>query len=137
MPATIGFPLFLGATVLLLASAIATGLARRRRVHLALVAATFTGLGLAIFFAERLGQLYDLEAAGRIYPIHLAVAKLATLCYLAPVVTGIRLLRGSGTRRWHRKAAVLVVLMTLLTATTGSWMLHEAPRRAAADLTDP
>ncbi len=141
MHPSVGFPFFLTLTVVLLALDVWTGLRRRRRLHLALVATTLASLALAIVFAERLGELYDLEAAGRIYPFHLAIAKLATAAYLLPIATGVRLLVAqAGTalarkRRLHLRAALFTIALTLLTALTGSWMLlaSEPLERSALD----
>lgn len=123
MSSTVGFACFLALTVVLLGLDVWTGRGGRRRAHLTLVASTFVSLGLAIYWAERLGHEYDLEAAGAIYPIHLAVAKTATLAYLAPVVTGIRLLAGRGSRRAHHRAAYVALALTLVTALTGITMI--------------
>ena len=67
-------------------------------MHLALVATTLASLGATIFFAERLGTLYDLSASGRIQGVHLFFAKTTVLAYLFPVATGLWTLR-NGSRR--------------------------------------
>lgn len=124
-PAT-GFVVFLVVTVLLLAGVTATGLLARRRAHLTLVACAVTSLGVTIYFAERLGTLYDLEAAGWITPFHLTLAKVTTVAYLLPIVTGLRLLKDPTRRPLHRRVAFLVLGLTLLTAGTGTWMILAA-----------
>lgn len=128
MHPTVGFPLFLVLTVALLGCDVWTGLRAKRRQHLTLVALTIVSLGIAIYFAEQLGELYDLEAAGRIYPVHLAIAKIATAAYLLPIVTGIRLLRGGRSRRLHLRVAMLAIALTVTTAVTGTWMILAAER---------
>jgi len=85
-------------------------------------------VSLKIFYAEKLGELYDLAKAGWITPVHLALAKLTTLLYLAPVVTGVMTIRNAVHRPKHRAAAYLVLGMTVLTAGTGSWMILAAEK---------
>lgn len=126
-PAT-GFPLFLGLTVGLLIADVVTGRRGALRTHLSCVALTFVCLGVTIYFAEGLGELYDLEAAGAITPVHLTLAKLTTAAYLLMVVTGVRTLRDRSRRRAHRLAAVVVLTMTVVTAVTGAAMLARSPR---------
>lgn len=124
---TLGFVLFLALTLALLGGVVVTGLRARRRVHLVLVASAVVSLGVTIFYAERLGELYDLEAAGAITPIHLAIAKVTTLAYLAPIATGIATIRNPAWRDWHRRAAYTVLALTVLTAVTGTWMVLASP----------
>lgn len=125
-----GFVVFLALTLALLGIVVATGLAARRRVHLTAVALAVLSLGTTIFFAERMGDHYDLAAAGRITPVHLAIAKLTTLAYLGPVVTGVLTIRDARWRPRHRVCAFLVLAMTVATAVTGTWMVLAAPRLA-------
>ena len=115
-------------TLLLLGGAVATGRRHERRKHFAIVACVFVSLGLTIWAAERLGAVYDLASAGMMKPIHLTLAKAASLSYLLPVITGIRLLRGSGGRGAHRFAAGLAIFLTVIAAVTGTWMILLATR---------
>jgi len=110
-------------TLVLLSGAVASGLGRRRRTHFALVASVFVSLGLTIWAAERLGTIYDFASAGLMKPIHLALAKAASLSYLLPLITGIRLLRGAGSRGAHRLSAFFAILLTVIAAVTGVWMI--------------
>lgn len=128
-----GFLVFLSVTLVLLASAVWTGFAHRRRAHLALVVSAVAALGITIYFAERLGGLYDLESAGAITPIHLFLAKLTTLAYLLPIASGIRLWFRPGGRGLHRTLAFLVLGMTALTAATGTAMVLLAEPKAALE----
>lgn len=121
-----GFVGFLALTVILLASTVATGLLRKLRVHLTLVAFTVASLATTIYYAEQLGKLYDLKAAGAIMDVHLALAKLATASYLAPVLSGIATLRNRSWRKLHFKLAIITVVLTLLSAGTGLWMILAA-----------
>ena len=125
------FPAFLVGTVLLLVAVVATGLRGRVRPHLALVALTVASLGTTIYFAEKLGALFDLDSAGAITPVHLALAKLATLAYLGPVVSGVMTLRNRAHKRLHLRIALMVLALTVATACTGVWMLSAAEPLAA------
>ena len=132
MDPDLGFPLFLGLTVAILALVVWTGVKGRVRLHLPLVGSALASLGVTIWFAERLGERYDLEGAGLITPVHLTVAKVTTLAYLLPIATGLRTLRDRRHKRLHFRAAMLVLGMTLLTAVTGTWMLLSAERTDGA-----
>ena len=127
-----GFVAFLALTLVLLAAVVWSGLRARRIVHLPCVALTLASLGVTIYFAEQMGEHYDLESAGWITPLHLTLAKLTTLAYLAPLVTGILTLRDAGWRRRHRVCAFVVLALTVATAVTGTWMLLAAERLPAA-----
>jgi len=128
LPAFIGMFLL---TVVLLLSVAWTGHKARRSLHLKLVVVTVASLAFTIFVAERLGRNYDLDAAGRIYPIHMFLAKTATASYLLPVVTGIATLRNQRFRRLHGRIALVVILLTVSAAVTGTWMILQAPPLAA------
>lgn len=128
MGPTVLFVLSLGITVLLLGVVVATGLKARLRVHIPTVAAVVISLGFTIYFAEQLGRFYDLEAAGPITPIHLALAKVTVGAYLLPIVTGILTLRNRAHKRLHLSAAMIVLTFTALTAVTGCLMVYWAPR---------
>lgn len=132
-----GFLVFLSVTLVLLASAVWTGFARRRRLHLALVVAAVAALGVTIYYAEQLGELYDLESAGAITPIHLALAKFTTFAYLLPIASGIRVWFRPGGRTLHRTLAFLVLGLTVITAATGTAMvLMSEPKAALQGATD-
>lgn len=119
----VGFVTFLVVTLALLSAAVWTGFAHRRRVHLVLVIVAVASLGVTIYFAEQLGDLYDLESAGSITPIHLFLAKLTTFAYLLPIVSGIRLWFRPGGRALHRVLAFTVLALTVVTAATGTAMV--------------
>jgi len=123
MQAGPAFVSFLLLTVLLLLGVLVTGLKARRRQHITLVCSALVSLGVTIYFAEKLGESYDIHSAGVITPIHLTLAKITVLAYLLPIVTGIRTLRDGRHRRLHRKLAFLVLGLTLLTTGTGTAML--------------
>jgi len=126
----LGFPLFLVATVLLLGGVVATGLRGRLRLHLALVASALASLAVAIWYAKQLGNLYDLESAGLVTDVHLALAKATTAAYLLPLVTGALTLRNRRHKPLHFKLAMAVLALTLLTTVLGLWMILAAERLA-------
>ena len=128
MSPTGGFLSCLALTLVLLALVVATGLRAMRRLHIPLVACAIASLGATIRFALEVGKLYDLASAGAITPIHLAIAKITTAAYLLPVASGLRTIFWPGTRPLHRKLAMLVLGMTVLTAITGTIMLLSSKR---------
>jgi hypothetical protein len=121
-----GFYTFLGVTVAALAAVVYTGTTAQRRAHLLAVVATAAGLAAAIFYALELGELYDLEAAGVITPIHLTLAKITTAAYLLPIVTGVLTWRDARWRRLHARLAWTIVALTVVTTVTGALMLMGA-----------
>lgn len=127
----VGFLVFLGVTLVLLGGVVATGYAAKRKQHLTLVFFAVTSLLTTIYFAEKLGTLYDLESAGWIYPVHLAFAKTTTVAYLAPIVLGWITMRRPTMLLWHRRAAFTVLFLTVCTAATGAWMLLAADKLPA------
>lgn len=129
MTPTVGFLLFLAVTLALLGCVVFTGLKARRRIHLPLVVCAVASLGVTIYFAEKLGHLFDLKSAGAIYPIHLFIAKTTTAFYIVPVITGIMTIRNPTRRSLHRKVAITVLALTVLTAVTGTAMVMMSDRR--------
>lgn len=126
MSATAGFLGSLALTLVALGVVFWSGLRARLRVHFPAVASAVVLLGVTIWFAEQLGREYDLEAAGTIKPVHLALAKLATAAYLMPLVTGVMTLRDRRHRRLHLAAALLTLALTVAAAVTGTWMVLAA-----------
>ncbi len=127
MTPTVGFPVSLGVTVLLLVCVVITGLGGRVKLHIPLVFATVLALATAIFFAEKLGKLFDLAATGTLWTVHLALAKTATAAYLLPITTGVLTLRDRKHRRLHFWCAMITLALTVATAITGTWMISVAP----------
>ena len=119
----VGFIGFLAITLAFLGGVVLTGFRAKRRVHLTLVVFAVISLGITIYFAERLGELYDLESAGAIYPVHLFFAKTTTLAYLLPVLSGLATIRNPIRKNLHRRIAFGVLGLTVVTAATGSWMV--------------
>jgi len=124
-----GFVLFLLLTVALLGADVFTGLKSRLRAHLVFVTLTVVSLALAIYYAEQLGKLYDLDAAGAIKDVHLTLAKLATGSYLLPIATGIATYRNRARRKLHFKMAMIALVLTVSAAVTGTWMILAAEPR--------
>ena len=114
-------------TVLALVGVLWTGfrwqVKRRRTLHLTLVGITVGLLVWTIFAALGLGEGYDLESAGTIYPVHMFLAQAATLSLILPVVTGILTLRTAKRHRHHRLGALTAFTLILLAAITGIWMI--------------
>lgn len=122
-----GFFVFLVLTVVALGFVVVTGLKRRRGAHVVGVVTALAFLGGAIVYALRVGEIYDLEAAGVITPIHLNLARVTTACYLLPAITGVLTWRNA--ERWrtlHGRLAWFVVALTLITTITGALMLMGA-----------
>ncbi len=128
MNPAVAFLLFLAVTLLFLGGALFSGFKARRSLHLSLVAGALVSLGVTIYFAEKLGELYDLETAGAMTPIHIFLAKLATVFYLVPLLTGILTIRNRGHLRLHRSAAFAVLTLTTLAAVTGIAMVCMSER---------
>jgi len=126
MTAATGFILFLVITLGLLGAVVVTGKKSLRRKHLTFVVLAYLGLGVAIYYAELLGREYDLDSAGRIYPVHLVFAKITVYAYLLPIITGIMTIKARCTRTTHGRVAVAVILLTVVTAVTGFWLVLAA-----------
>lgn len=128
LPAEAGFLTALLVTVGFLVGAAWTGKTKRIAAHVKFVLAAVGSLGIAIWFALALGELYDLEAAGRITPIHLTLARITTFVYLWPLVTGPLAHRGRIPRGVHRAGAWIALVLTVAATITGVMMLMGAER---------
>ena len=128
MDPTTGFLVFLALTLVALGATVLSGLRARLRLHLPCVAASVVLLGTTIWFAEQLGEEFDLESAGAITPIHLSIAKIATLAYLLPLVSGVMTYRDRKHRKLHFVLALLVLALTVAAAATGTAMLMLSDR---------
>ena len=95
------------------------------------MAFALVSIGTTIYFAERLGEVYDVQTAGAITPIHLTLAKVTTLAYLLPVVTGVLTWRNISWKPLHAKFAYTVLALTVLTAVTGT-ILHRELHRGSS-----
>lgn len=123
MSPTAGFLASLGLTLVFLGCAVITGYKAKRVWHFSSVGGSVLMLVATIYYALELGELYDLESAGVITPIHLTMAKVNTAAYLLPVVTGIRTLKNPKGRKLHGRVAWSVLILTVFTSATGGLML--------------
>lgn len=123
-----GFFVLLLLTVAALGVVVYTGLRRMRRLHVPMVLLALALLGGAIVYALRVGEIYDLEAAGAITPIHLNLARITTVCYLLPAITGVLTWRNERWRKLHGRLAWTIVALTIITTITGAMMLMGAER---------
>jgi len=127
MTEAVGFILSLCVTLVCLGGAVVTGRAAKRKIHLIWVTGAVIGLATTIHYAEELGELYDLEAAGWIYPFHLLLAQVTSAAYLVVIGSGIATIRKAARRKTHGRIAYSVLGLTVLTAVTGVWMILSAP----------
>ena len=118
--------MFLGITLAGLGGAVVTGRAAKRRLHFRWVATAVVGLGVTIYYAEKMGEFYDLEAAGWIYPFHLLIAYVTTASYLVVIGSGLATIKKPIRRKTHGRIAYSVLVLTVLTAITGTWMILAA-----------
>jgi len=121
-----GFLAALLVTVGFLLGAAITGRKRIIRIHVRFVAGAVLSLGVAIFFALKVGERYDLEAAGWITPFHKALAKITTATYLWPLITGPLARSGKVRPSVHRLGAWLALGLTVASTVTGIIMLARA-----------
>jgi len=121
-----GFLTALVVTLAFLGCAVVTGRAAKRKKHLCCVSGAVISLLVSIYFAEKTGELYDLESAGWIYPFHLLIARVSTASYLVVIASGIATIRQASRRKTHGRIAYSVLGLTVLTAVTGVWMLSAA-----------
>lgn len=121
-----GFLTALLVTVGLLVGAAITGRKRIIHHHVKFVAGAVLSLGVAIYFALKVGERYDLEAAGWITPFHKALAKITTATYLWPLITGPMVRSGRVKARVHRVGAWLALGLTVASTVTGIVMLMRA-----------
>ena len=124
----LAFGLTLAALVVTLVTGLRWRVKRRRALHIGSVVVALGCFVWTVAVAYRLGKLYDLPAAGWIYPVHMFLARSATLCLLLPTISGIAILMGSGGHARHRKLAFFTFAMVVLAAVTGVWMLLMSPR---------
>ena len=126
MTASVGFTSFLILTSFCIALVVLTGVRGRRKSHFSLVACLLVLLGMTVFYAEKLGEEYNLETAGMITPIHLTLAKATVLSYLLPLISGFMTLRDIRKKALHFKLAMFVIAMTTVTFVTGLMMILSA-----------
>lgn len=124
-----GFGVSFAVTLVFLGAVIATGKTRRIRPHIACVVAMLCALAWTIHEAYGVGEVYDLVSAGVVTPIHLTLAKVTTVAFLAPLVSGVSALYRPAARRVHAKIAWAVIALTVVCAITGVVMMMLASPR--------
>ena len=124
----------LAATVAALGAVVWSGLSRRRHLHYALVVVFLAALALAIRLAERYGRGLLFEGpAATVRSIHMVVVTATFIALFIVTVTGIRLAKSQGEtaaarRPPHRVAAIVFVVLVLLTSALGTAMTVLAQR---------
>lgn len=102
----------------------------RRAKHVAFVLLTAASLAWTIKVAYELGEHYDLQSAGWITPVHLAIAKVATGFLVFPIVAGVLAWKDGRKRRAHAFLAWCAMTLIVLAAATGTVMILMAEPRA-------
>lgn len=126
MTPTLAFTAAFCVTLALLGVVAWSGIRAKRRVHVPAVGLTGISLGVTIWFAYRLGHTLDLASAGIITPIHLTLARIATLAILAAIVMGLVALRSPNRIRLHKRVAWIALSLVVLSAITGVAMVSMA-----------
>lgn len=127
MSPALGLVAFLALTLLLLGGVVLTGRGERRLAHAVLSVLAMGSLAAAIAFAVKLGERFDLDAAGAIRRVHDVVAKAAVPAFAPAFATGLWALGGSQRAlRWHRITAYFALFLTVAAAVTGTWMILAA-----------
>lgn len=126
MTPTLAFAAAFLVTLALLAVVAWSGVRAKRRVHVPAVGLTVASLGVTIFYAYRLGQALDLKSAGVITPIHLTLARIATLAIVVTIGIGLRSLFAPKTLKLHKRAAWISLSLVVLAAVTGVVMVSLA-----------
>ena len=104
-----------------LGGAIVLGIKRHVPGHVKAVVAFVVGFAITIAFAVALGLRLSFEP--EIMRIHRMLATSGTVLMLAPIVTGIRRYRTSGSLAVHRVAVVTFLLVFTGASVTGGMML--------------
>jgi hypothetical protein len=124
----------LGVTVVILVTAIVLARQHKVRAHIGAVAGFVVSLLVTLAFAEWLGQRFDFESTPR--AIHLTFAFSTSAALVAPLVTGFRRWRGTGSLEVHRRCVMVFVALVACAVGTGVWMFSSRrpaePRPASA-----
>ncbi len=126
MTPTLAFASAFLVTLLLLGVVAWSGMRAKRRVHIPAVGVTVASLGVTIYYAYQLGKTIDLASAGLITPIHLFLARLATLAIVVTAGFGLRTLFVPSTIRAHKRVAWFTLGLVVLAAITGVVMVSLA-----------
>ena len=109
------------ATGIALFTAMFLGHKGRVNAHIAAILVFLAGFAVTVYFADRTGRVYDLDARWK--AIHLPLAFTATAATLLPVATGFLHWRGKTSLRLHKAAIVLFLLPFVAASVTGGIML--------------
>jgi hypothetical protein len=123
----------LALTVVILVAAIVLAKMHRVTSHIGAVAAFVASLLVTLVFAERLGQRFDFDATPR--TIHLSFAFTTAGALLAPLVTGFRRWRGTGSLAAHKLCVGVFLVLVGCAVSTGVWMFstrHPPEPRASS-----
>ncbi len=123
MTPTIAFALAFLVTLVLLAVVAWSGTRAKRRVHIPAVIAAYASLAVTIYYAYALGDTLDLASAGIITPIHLLLARAATVALLVASASGLRTIFRPKARRLHKRLAWFALSIVVLSAITGVAMV--------------
>ncbi len=129
MTPTLAFAAAFLVTLALLGVVAWSGTRAKRRVHIPAVLLAYVSLAVTIYYAYRLGDTLDLASAGIITPIHLFLARAATLGLLVASALGIKTLFFPKSRRTHMKLAWFALGLVVLAAITGVIMVSLASPR--------
>ena len=91
------------------------------KAHIATIVVFLAGFLVTLYFAEKTGTFFKFDAQRQ--SIHMPFAYSATGLALAPLVTGFRRWRGSGSLFAHRAAVVVWMLFFVGASGTGFYML--------------
>ncbi|MCY2959365.1 MAG: hypothetical protein NTY35_04300 [Planctomycetota bacterium] len=126
MTPTFAFAAAFLVTLVLLGVVAWSGMRAKRRVHIPAVGLTVLSLGVTIYYAYALGRVLDLKSAGIITPIHLTLARVATLSIVLTAALGLRTLFFQKTLRAHKWSARISLSLVVLAAITGIVMVSLA-----------
>lgn len=103
-----------------------SGMRARRRVHVPAVVLAYASLFVTIWLAYALGHTIDLASAGAITPVHLFLARAATLALVVASAMGLRTVFAPKARGTHKRLAWIALSIVALAAITGIVMVSLA-----------
>jgi len=118
--------IFLAITVVLIAIDLWTGFRGNRRLHVPFALATVVSFLCAVYFAETVGGYWRFDPT--YLWIHLVFAWAGTLLAVLTVLTGVLHLKNRMGRLWHKRMALLFVVLVLLATGTAFLMFQHGER---------
>ncbi|MFO0982964.1 MAG: hypothetical protein U1E76_14750 [Planctomycetota bacterium] len=109
------------ATLASLAALVTTGLMGERKMHLTVFFPTAFFLLAAIYFAERLGQVYRFSPT--VLAVHLPIAVSTVVMLVPTIVTGAMRWRNPARVRAHRYCVIAFLTLAILALGTGILLL--------------